>query len=591
MSKSGSAGLEFGLLGPMQVRVAGAELELGGIKQRALLALLLLQLNEPVSTDRLIDSLWGAVPPPTAGKMVHLFVSRLRKQLDATVDEGPIHTTPAGYVLRAERSSLDINRFEELARAAHDALRDRPADAAEALRVALGLWRGAALADFPDEPFFATEAARLEERRVTATEDLVDAELASGHHAELVGTLEALIATHPLRERLRGQLMLSLYRSGRQAEALAAYRVTREFLVDELGIEPGKTLQELHASMLRQAPELDLPDERQTASANGELGAPPRFRRRRLWVIGLTTAIAAAATVGAAMLGHHGTATLRANSVGVLDPTDGHILADVGVGLSPGPVVASAGSVWVGNQGDRTVVKVDAVSRRLVSTYGIPSVPTALAVDGLTVWIADGYAGTISRIVSRPSFLSSPFRPQPGARGRVLMSPSRSAFWVALTDRSLLEIDSTTLRSRRALRGGALPGALLYAAPYLWETTGSRASLVRLDPDGRVPPLRLAINSVAVLAYGDGAVWAAAHDLVWRIAPRDGRILATIPAPGATSIAVGPRSVWAASSGEGVLYQIDPRTNDLVRTRRTAHQLGDLAFANDELWVAIGSSV
>jgi DNA-binding SARP family transcriptional activator len=596
VGRSRNAGLEFGLLGPMQVRAAGEDLDVGGVKQRALLALLLMHLNEPVSTDRLVDSLWGEAPPPTAAKMVHLFVSRLRKRLDATVDGGPIRTTPVGYVLRAESSSLDVYRFEELVQAARGVLHDRPADAAASLRKALELWRGPAFADFANEPFFATEAARLEERRVTATEDLADAELAIGRHAELVGTLEALVTAHPLRERLRGQLMLALYRSGRQAEALAAYRLTRERLVDELGIEPGRTLQELHAAMLRQAPELDLTDDWQTtaaATANGQAGAPPRGPRshRSHWVIAAGTIAAVGAVVGATMLANRGRVTLNANSVGLLDPTSGRILSDVEVGQSPGPLVITARGIWVGNQGDRTVVKIDPVSRRVVTTYGIPSVPTALAADGSTIWVADGYSGTISRIVSRPSFLSSPFRPEPGVRGRVLLAASRNAFWVGLTDRSLLELDSGSLRTRRSLLGGNLPGALLYAAPYLWETAGTRASLVRLDPDGGGPTLRLSLGSVAALAYGDGAVWASARDRLWRIAPRSGRILASIPAPGSTSIAVGPRSIWAASAGAGVLYEIDPRTNELVRTRRIGYQLGELALAGDKLWVAIGSSI
>src|SRR5918994_5128882 len=245
--------MDFRLLGPLEVAEHDRLLALGGIKQRSLLAILLLHANELVSSDRLIDELWGDASPRTAGKALQVHVSRLRKQLGA----GRLATHPPGYVLRVDPSELDLARFERLLEEARQADARR---AAQKLREALALWRGPALADLAYEPFAQVEIARLDELRLAVLEQRIDADLALGRHAELVGELEALIARQPLREGLRGQLMLALYRSARQAEALDAYRAARRELSDELGLEPSEQLKRLEQAILRQDPALDLPD-------------------------------------------------------------------------------------------------------------------------------------------------------------------------------------------------------------------------------------------------------------------------------------------------------------------------------------------
>jgi DNA-binding SARP family transcriptional activator len=230
----------------------GAPVRLGGTRQRALLALLLTRPNEVVSTDRLIDELWGAQPPPTAANTVQYYVSQLRKLLGAD----RIETKAPGYALRVEAGELDLGRFEQLVRRG----------GADEIHEALGLWRGRPLADLEYEPFLQAEIARLEELRLAAFEKRIDRDLEVGRAAELIGELEALVAEHPLRERFCAQLMLALYRAGRQAEALAAYRGARETLVEELGIEPGAALQELERAILRQDPSLDVAAESSAAA-------------------------------------------------------------------------------------------------------------------------------------------------------------------------------------------------------------------------------------------------------------------------------------------------------------------------------------
>ena len=242
--------VEFRILGPLEVVEHGRPLALGGVRQRALLALLLTRANEVVSTDRLIDELWGDRAPKTAGNALQYHVSRLRKLLapgDAIVTMHP------GYMVRVGPDELDLLCFERLV---EEGQRSPPEGAAKLLREALALWRGPALADVAHESFAQGEILRLEELRLVALERRIDADLALGRDAELVAELEALVRAHPLRERLRAQLMLAFYRSGRQAEALEVYRQTRRLLVDELGIEPSPALHELEQAILHQDPEL-----------------------------------------------------------------------------------------------------------------------------------------------------------------------------------------------------------------------------------------------------------------------------------------------------------------------------------------------
>ena len=216
--------MELGVLGPLVVRRDGRDEALGGPRQRALLAILLLRANETVSRDRLIDGLWGAQPPPTADHTLDTYVSRLRKLLG----DDRLERRPPGYALRVEPGELDLDRFEDLLRSGREALaRGEPAAAADALSAALALWRGPALADLQYEPFAQQAVEQLEERRLQAAEERVEADLALGRSAELVPELEALARDHPFRERLLGQLMLARYRAGRQGRPKRSPRSRR----------------------------------------------------------------------------------------------------------------------------------------------------------------------------------------------------------------------------------------------------------------------------------------------------------------------------------------------------------------------------
>src|SRR5438874_3555115 len=233
--------MDYRILGPLEALDGERRLPLGGARQRSVLALLLLHGNEALTRDVIIDQLWGEEPPNTAAKVLQNCVSALRKELPAGPDT--LRTVGGAYALTLGPDELDRDRFERLVAEGRAALSEQQhADATERLGQALGLWRGAPLSDFAYEPFAQEEIARLEELHVAALEDRIDADLALGRHDELAPELEALVTRHPLRERLRRQLMLTLYRAGRQAEALEAYRAARRAMLAELGLEPGRGL-------------------------------------------------------------------------------------------------------------------------------------------------------------------------------------------------------------------------------------------------------------------------------------------------------------------------------------------------------------
>jgi predicted ATPase/DNA-binding SARP family transcriptional activator/pimeloyl-ACP methyl ester carboxylesterase len=265
--------VEFGLLGPLTVVDGGSDLTPARPKQRALLALLLLRRGAVVPGAQLIEALWGEEPPGTAQTALHGHVSALRKLL------GPerIRTRPPGYMLDVSPGEVDLGRFEALVAQARG--HDDPAARSACLREALALWRGEPLTELRGEPVADLEIARLVELRVTALEDRIEADLALGRHHELVSELEPLVAEHPFRERLRGELMLALYRCGRQVDALQVYQSGRRALVEELGIDPGPALRQLELGILRQDPSLELPAPAAAAPAAAPRRAPVRYAR------------------------------------------------------------------------------------------------------------------------------------------------------------------------------------------------------------------------------------------------------------------------------------------------------------------------
>jgi WD40 repeat protein/DNA-binding SARP family transcriptional activator len=331
------SGLEFRLLGPLEVWRGGQQLRLGGERQRGLLALLLLHVNELVTSEQLVDQLFGADAGDDGVRSLRVAVSRLRRLLANGEDSGVLVTRPGGYLARVDPDQLDTARFERLLQEGQrNAAAGDPLAAAVALREALGLWRGPALGDLSLVEFVQPEIRRLEELRLGAVLDRIDADLALGRDTELIAELEALVAANPLQERARGQLMLALYRAGRQADALAAYRQTSDLLRDELGLEPSRALQQLERSMLQQDESLELtgrarpaaPDRLAVCPFKGlapfERSDADYFCGRERVVSDLVTRLAAATLVG--IVGPSGVGKSSILRAGVLPALGGGVL-------------------------------------------------------------------------------------------------------------------------------------------------------------------------------------------------------------------------------------------------------------------------
>ena len=269
--------MEFRILGPLEVVEDGNPVALGMLKERLVLGVLLLHANEFVSRDRLIDDLWGEAPPPTARKAVNVYLSKLRKTLGRAGDD-PIATADGGYRLHVEPDAVDASRVQRLVASAREHVAQGELEtAAERFREALSLWRGPTLAGLQLESRGRDEVAQLDELRLAALMDRIDCDLALGRHEQVSGELNLLVREHPLRERLRAQQMLALYRADRQAEALDAYAEARRTLVDDLGIEPSEALQRLAG---------DPPPRRVARDAGGDCGGVRRRAGRRCTAAG-----------------------------------------------------------------------------------------------------------------------------------------------------------------------------------------------------------------------------------------------------------------------------------------------------------------
>jgi YVTN family beta-propeller protein len=588
-------------------------LMLGGPKQRAVLAALLLHRGEVVSTDRLIDETWGERPPESAVKSVQVYVSNLRKALG----DGFLVTRGRGYLLEAEHGRLDVDRFETLVAEGREALTEgNPQLARDRLREALALWRGRALADFAYEPFAQREAARLEEDRLAALEDRIDADLALGRHAALVGELDALVREHPLRERLQAQLMLALYRSGRQADALECYRRARRERIDELGIEPGRELQELERAILAQDPEL--------GGARRPLPRPAGSRRvRRLLALGGLLLIAAAVGATVKLIGGDGgsagLAGASSDSVARISAGRVGLTASFPVGGDPSSVAVAGGAVWALNAEDQTLTRVDLASRA-ERTYGTGGIPVALAAGDGSLWVVN--APAVRAPAPYPG--APPLFPEPTSVTRldpvralplitiplaqVTSSAPPSSYqiavgaagvWVINADGSVSRIDPSVNRVVQTVRGLDV-SAIASGAEGTWAIENAGVgSIAQLAPGSRravrhirLPTVQLAapLSSIAV---GAGAIWLtdSGTGALWRVDPRPVPVEQTIAlAPGASDVAYGAGAVWVANPTTGTVSRIDPQTNRVTDTVAVGNTPGRVTTSKDGVWVAVAGT-
>ena len=585
--------MEFRVLGSLEVVDHDGPVALGAPKQRALLAVLLLHRGEPVSSDRLIDEIWGEQPPASATKLVQGYVSNLRKVLG----DGRLVTQGRGYMLRVEPGQTDVDRFEALAARGRRALEDGDAlTAAVVLREALAVWRGPALSDFAYEPFAQPETARLEESRLVVLEDRIDADLASGEHARLVGELEALVREHPLRERLQGQLMLALYRSGRQADALETYHIARDRLIDELGLEPGPELKELERAILAQDPALSAP-RRRTARQPRTVA---RARWRGGWLIAAGGAVLLAAIVAVAVkLSESGASavTVAGNSLAAINPASDRVVSAVAVGARPGAVVFGSGSLWTANPDDQTVSRVNPATMS-VQVIPVGGPPTGIAAAGGGLWVVQSNANPAANSIS-----VAQIDPEYNSLGSAVpfdnVYPEGSGA-VAAWGNSVWVAPSTGLLTRlNAVTGAVIPpridpnaspaGIAITPDGAIWLTDSDANEVVRVDPTGLLTPILVGDTPTAIAA-GAGAVWVvdSLDDDVIRIDPNSRSITDTISVGDSPAgIAVGDGSVWVANAGDGTVTRIDPANDHIQKTIHVGGSPTALTVADGRVWVAV----
>jgi DNA-binding beta-propeller fold protein YncE len=517
-------------------------------------------------------------------------------------------------VLSVRPESLDARRFEALLERGRRDLASGEAERASAtLRDALAIWRGPALADLAFEPFAQTEIARLEELRLTALEARIEADLALGRQDSLVAELETLVAAHPYREGLRAQLMLALYRSGRQAEALETYRRARRTFSEELGIEPGPRLQELQGAILRQDSSLEAPgsealrrEEKSAKVVREKRRLPPRRTLALVIALGLVIAAAVVAAVRESSGRSSAPVQLKGESVAVIDPGTDTIVGEIPVGGRPvGPAVGD-GFVWVGNRDDNTLLRIDARSLDVVRTIGLSAAPTDVEVGAGSVWVLSDWAllrvdPDINDVVD-----TVPLPRNSGTQRWSHMEVGANAVFVcscAGPPGNVIRVDAAST-SVEPVRPRPV-WMIAYGEGALWALTGELDTIERIDPRTNAVVETIPLERIGEthgwryrMAAGEGAIWVLGPASLWRISSTTKRFVGSVPlghSEEGSSVATGDGAVWVAKA-EGSLLRIDTESQTVAKTIPFGSLIypadlwtDALAVGEGSVWVAVTS--
>jgi DNA-binding SARP family transcriptional activator len=567
---------------------------LGGARRRAVLAMLALEPGSVISTGQLIEGVWDE-PPETATTALQGHISQLRRVLG----EDAILTRSPGYLLAADPEAVDVVRCRSALEDARRALAAGEADAAAAvLEEASALWRGEPLADLVDAPFARDALPALEELRIALAEERQEAELARGRHAAAIAPLRELVAHEPLRERPRAQLMLALYRSGREAESLEVYESGRRVLSDELGIEPSERLRRLHSAILRQDPEIGL---REVA-----LRRPATTHRRRTWpwlagAAGVSAVVAAIALVAS---GGNQPAKARPVANGLVRiGSGGRPAASAQLDGTPSNVAAVGGTAWVLDADGQTITQIGTGGRQN-RTFGTGATPTDAVASRDGLWVAQGHAGSTQFAGAQTTSVAH-VDPRTGAVLRTVALPvaagpisiaqhdriaaSAHAIWVVGHDGALIRIDPLSHRVTRVLPLGAT--AVAADADAAWALTRD-GSLVRIaERSGAVGvPIDLGDSGASSLAVGGGAVWVvdSAAGVLERVDPRGaGRGAPIEVGAGAGPVAYGSGIVWVAQPGRGTVLRVDANEGRVAGEVAVGGTPRDIATDGSAVWVSV----
>jgi len=610
--------MHFAVLGPLEVVEDGRSLALGGRKQRAVLAMLLLQTNRPVSKARLIEGVWGDVPPASATETLDTYISRLRRLLG----QERLARGPAGYVLRVGRGELDLAAFDELVASAERLLSEDPAASAASFAQALGLWRGAALADLRSEPFATGVVDRLDERRLMALERWAEADLAVGLGPELVLDLERLVGDHPTRERMVTHLMVALYRAGRQSDALAAMQSCRRHLARELGLEPGPELRRLEQRILEhdptlapsprplgQAAELEppspspplamkgLPPEGDLAlalapRAAGPGGAERRGRAPVKWAVPAAVGCAAAvvATFVAIIVPKPAPAVavdanlLEAIGVRPVDAKDRVLLP-----AQPSAVAVAGGSVWVASPDGGAVFQVDPAEDAVIDRIAVDGEPGSIVSGGNAVFVASTLGATVERI--DPGTSTVTWASQLAETGPVAMAYGDGGLWVAdSTDLDLLELGPTSGSILHTFSLDVHPTTVALADGLVWVAAYSAGALEAIDPSTGQDVGTVSVgNGPSAVSFGGGYLWVANNldSTVSVVDPATFTVVSTIAVgSGPAGLVASHGSIWVANQYSGTVSRVSLKRLAVVGTFDVGDNPVALGSGLGGVWVA-----
>jgi len=619
--------IDYRILGPLEVSVDGQEIDISGPKLRALLVILLLRADESVRRDLLAHELWGEQQPEGAQHTLDVYISRLRKALGTPASGRVLVTRPGAYSLRLADGQLDARLFEHLAKEGRSALAgNAPDQAAAKLRAALQLWRGRALADLGESRGLRIEAARLEELRLGATEDRIEADLALARHEDVVDELQALAAMHPLRERVHGQLMIALYRGGRQAEALAAYQAARQTLVEELGLEPGPALQRLECAILKQDASLEPPGQAAagppdpagrtphpspigsesgkrrilqddlTFPAPGLLSniARPRTHRTR-WTaiaVGLAVVVATGLLFGVGLTHRGPPALAGANGLVAVSTASGRLTAATRLTGAPEAVSSGASSVWVTDPDGGAVARIDPNSGAAVDRILVGGDPGSIASGGGAIWTASTVGATVARIDPATESVTQIIS-LPGSSLGAIAVGGGGVWVVDPVSHDLIEIDPTTGSLQKTLPLDLQPSAVAVADGAIWITGYNDATVEKVAPaSGRVLAHAHVGNGPAALAFEGGSLWVAnsLDATVSRLDPGTLAVRATIPVgSGPSALEAADGSVWVANQYSSSVSRIDPGRDQVATSVDVGGDPTSLAMRRGRLWVGVSA--
>jgi DNA-binding SARP family transcriptional activator/DNA-binding beta-propeller fold protein YncE len=613
----------FGILGPLTATRGGVPLRLGTPQQRALLAVLVCHASRVVTRERLVDALWGDAPQHAALSSIRAHVSHLRQVLEPEHEPGTTYrvlvTESSGYRLAVPEANVDANRFTLLADEARSKL--ETGDAAAALAsfdVALSLWRGEVLVDLARSSFISGVATRLDEVCAVAEEGRVEALLQLGRTTAALAEIDRLLDRYPLREGLTGQRMVALYRTGRQSEALEACRTLRNRLDEELGIEPSTWIADLYRRILQHDPTLlnplgnqpDLATTDRVELTPAASGGPPFVtevpitpaspppvirsgpgRRARRVLSSALVALGLGVVVLGAGVATSGTVELKGNAVGVLEPS-GRVVNALPAGASPMAVTFGGGSLWVVNQGDNTVLRINPDTSAVLQRWEVGDSPSSIVSTETDVWVANAGDATVTRINIAANRIVQPGITV-GSRPEAL-AVGPGGVWVANSgDNTIQRIDQKSGTPAAPLDVGDGPDGLLVDGAVLWVANGRDGTLSRRDASSGAElasPIRVGSGPRGMARFND-ELWVAEQlsQSVSRIDLRSGRVRSVSAGDGPTSLAVLDDAVWVSEQYAGTLTRIDP-ADDAHTTVAVGGTPRAVVSARDRIWFSVGAT-